>query len=83
MTRTFFKEMQGHIRGNKRLRRRVDALKARVQWLEMWIGALVMHADNNGHGDDQVVANAAGQIGWNRLPPAEVERIKDAIRAMW
>jgi len=80
--KTYLQELRGQVRGNSRLRRRLDRLKARVQWLEEWIGAMVIHADKRGHGDDQIVKNAAREIGWSRLPPEEVERIKDAIRAM-
>lgn len=80
--KTYLEELRGQVRGNARLRRRLDAAKERINWLEQWIGAMVIHADKKGYGDDQIIANAARQIGWSRLPPKEVERIKDAIKAM-
>lgn len=80
--KTYLEELRGQVRGNARLRRRLDAANARINWLEQWIGAMVIHADKKGYGDDQIIANAARQIGWSRLPPEEVERIKDAIKAM-
>jgi hypothetical protein len=80
--KTYLQELRGQVRGNARLRRRLDRLKARVQWLEEWIGAMVIHADKLGYGDDQIVKNAAREIGWSRLPPEDVERIKAVIRGM-
>lgn len=80
--KTYLNELRGQVRGNARLRRRLDRLKARVQWLETWIGAMVIDADRKGRGDDQIVKNAAREIGWHRLPAEKVERIKNAIKAM-
>lgn len=75
--------IQGHIKGNKRLRRRVDALKARVARLEYLIGLLVTAADRRGYGDDPTVLTAARAIGWGRLADdiaAEVRRRAEELQ---
>lgn len=72
--------LQGHIKGNKRLRRRVDALKERVERLEYLVGRLVTNADRMGYGDEEVVVTAARAIGWGRWADEKRERISAIVK---
>jgi len=67
--------IQGHIKGNKRLRRRVDSLKQRVGRLEYLIGRLVTAADMRGYGDEPTVLVAARTIGWERWADEKRESV--------
>jgi hypothetical protein len=69
-------ELKGAIRGNARLRRRLDAAKHRVGELEQAIRLMVLRADLNGRGDDIETRIAAERIGWHRD-----QRVADAIRS--
>jgi hypothetical protein len=68
-------QLTGHIKGNKRLRRRVDALKQRVGRLEYLIGRLVTAADMRGYGDEPTVLTAARTIGWERWADEKREMV--------
>ena len=72
--------IQGHIKGNKRLRRRVDALKQRVGRLEYLIGRLVTSADMRGYGDDPTVLTAARTIGWQRWADEKREMVNNIVK---
>ena len=72
--------IQGHIKGNKRLRRRVDALKQRVGRLEYLIGRLVTAADMRGYGDDPTVLTAARTIGWQRWADEKREIVNNIVK---
>ena len=72
--------IQGHIKGNKRLRRRVDALKQRVGRLEYLIGRLVTAADMRGYGDDPTVLTAARTIGWERWADEKREMVNNIVK---
>lgn len=72
--------IQGHIKGNKRLRRRVDALKQRVGRLEYLIGRLVTAADMRGYGDDPTVLTAARTIGWQRWADEKREMVNNIVK---
>lgn len=68
-------ELTGAIKGNSRLRGRIATLKDRVSQLEMHVRSLIVVADANGRGDDQVVCSAAHAVGWFRLPHAKIVEI--------
>ena len=72
--------IQGHIKGNKRLRRRVDSLKQRVGRLEYLIGRLVTAADMRGYGDDPTVLTAARAIGWERWADEKREMVNNIVK---
>lgn len=74
--KTYLKELRGQVRGNARLRRRLDASKYEVARLKRHIAALVTLADRAGHGDDVEVVRAAAVIGWARLPKEVRDRIQ-------
>lgn len=74
--------IQGHIKGNKRLRRRVDALKQRVGRLEYLIGLLVTTADMRGYGDEPTVVVAARTIGWGRWADEKCESVRRRVEEM-
>jgi hypothetical protein len=74
--------IQGHIKGNKRLRRRVDALKQRVGRLEYLIGRLVTAADMRGYGDEPTVLTAARTIGWERWADEKTESVMRRVEEM-
>lgn len=74
--------LQGHIKGNKRLRRRVDALKERVERLEYLTGLLVTSADRHGYGDEPMVVVAARTIGWQRWADEKCESVRRRAEGM-
>jgi len=73
--KTYLTDLRGQVRGNKRLRRRVDALKQRVGRLEYFIGRLVAAADMMGYGDEPIVLTAARTIGWERWTDEKREMV--------
>ena len=74
--------IQGHIKGNKRLRRRVDALKQRVGRLEYLIGLLVTSADQHGYGDEPMVVVSARTIGWSRWADEKTKSVMRRVEEM-
>lgn len=76
MMKTYLTELRGHVRGNARLRRKLDASKCEIARLKLYIGSLVSLADRAGHGDDEVVVRAAAAIGWSRFTKEQRERIR-------
>ena len=74
--------IQGHIKGNKRLRRRVDSLKQRVGRLEYLIGLLVTAADVRGYGDEPTVLTAARMIGWHLWADEKRESVARCVEEM-
>lgn len=82
MTQTYLTELRGQVRGNKRLRRRVDALKQRVGRLEYLIGRLVTAADMRGYGDEPTVLTAARTIGWQLWADEKRESVARRVEEM-
>lgn len=74
--KTYLQELRGQVRGNARLRRRLDASKYEIDRLKRHIGSLVTLADKAGYGDTLPVVRAAAVIGWRRLPKEERDRIQ-------
>lgn len=64
--KTYLSELRGQVRGNARLRRRLDANAAEIARLRGHIRSLVTMLDRLGHGDDVVVVRAAAAAGWER-----------------
>lgn len=65
--KTYLQELRGQVRGNARLRRRLDARDERIRSLTRAIQCLVSLCDKLGHGDDREVVWAAAQVGWERM----------------
>lgn len=65
---TYLDDLKGQVRGNRRLRNRIDRLIERIELMKSAIGRLVVLCDVLGHGDDQTVVAAARLIEWERLP---------------
>lgn len=80
--KTYLKELRGQVRGNARLRRRLDASKHEVARLKLYIGSLVSLADRAGFGDDAVVVRAAAAIGWVRFTKEQRERIRREMESI-
>lgn len=68
-------ELTGAIKGNARLRERIGRLRERITQLESHVRNLIVVADANGRGDDQVVRSAARAVGWERLPHAKIVEV--------
>lgn len=65
--KTYLQELRGQIRGNARLRRRLDAKDRQIFRLTMTVQSLVTVLDKLGHGDDREVVMAAAMVGWERM----------------
>ena len=73
--KTYRDELTAAIRGNARLRRRLEAKDRRIMELEQAVRLMVTRADINGRGDEIETMLAAERIGWRRD-----ERVKRAVR---
>lgn len=80
--KTYLKELRGQVRGNARLRRRLDASKETIARLKLRIGSLVTLYDRAGLGDNAEVVAAAEDIGWVRFTPEERDRIRRELEAV-
>ena len=76
---TYLTELRGQVRGNARLRRRLDAAKARIVRLEAAVAGLVTMADKAGLGDLPEAAWTASLIGWRRFNDREMDRLMKAM----
>lgn len=65
--KTYLQEFRGQVRGNARLRRRLDAQERRILRLTRTVQSLVTLLDKLGHGDDREVVMAAAMVGWERM----------------
>lgn len=63
---TYREELTAAIRGNARLRRRLEAKERRIRELEQAVRLMVTRADINGRGDEIETVLAAERIGWRR-----------------
>jgi len=64
--KTYRKELTGQVRGNARLRRRLDEAKREIVSKRFHLAMLVTLLDANGLGDHEVTRKAAWSIGWYR-----------------
>lgn len=77
--RTYLKELRGQVKGNARLRRRLDARDDEIRRLRGHIHNLVTMLDKLGHGDHIAVVRAAGAAGWVRYSQPTREQIQAEI----
>lgn len=78
--KTYLKELRGQVRGNARLRRRLDASKHEIARMKRHIAALVTLADKAGYGDTLPVVRAAAAIGWARADEETMRLYREAMR---
>jgi len=64
--KTYREELTGAIKGNARLRHRLDMARWRIAQLEQAVRVLVTMADKAGRGDHDATVAAAATIGWRR-----------------
>lgn len=69
-----------HIRGNARLRRKLDAQAARMADVKRAVGGLLVLADKHGFGDHPAAKAAAASIGWVRMSDEEKAQWAERIR---
>lgn len=81
--KTYITELRGQVRGNARLRRRLDAREDEIRHLRGHIRNLVTMLDKLGHGDDYSVVCAARAAGWERLDPAMRDRLLSEIERVF
>lgn len=65
--KTYLTELRGQVRGNARLRRRLDAREHELRRVKAHMAVLVTMLDRLGYGDDKSVVRAAATIGWHRM----------------
>lgn len=80
--KTYLTELRGQVRGNARLRSRLDEAKARIVRLEAAVAGLVTIADKVGLGDIREVELAARLIGWRRFNDREMDRLMKALKEL-
>jgi len=81
--KTYLQELRGQVRGNARLKRRLELKNLQLDGLAGYVAQLVTLLDRLGHGDDEVVKMAARSIGWERFDDAKRDRIlKELQQAM-
>lgn len=76
--KTYRHELTGAIKGNSRLRRRLDEANERVARLERNVMFLVAKLDAMGHGDDEGVRKCAWSVGWFRSPEV-ARKVREAM----
>lgn len=73
--KTYLNELRGQVKGNARLRRRLDVREHEIRRLRGHIQNLVTMLDKCGHGDHYAVVNAARAAGWVRWSQSTREQI--------
>jgi hypothetical protein len=64
--KTYLNELRGQVRGNARMRRKLDKAKRTAEHRGQHIAMLVTLLDRVGLGDHPHTVAAAGAIGWRR-----------------
>jgi len=64
-----------HVRGNARLRRKLDRERDRYAALKRLVCDVLVLADRHGLGDHRSVVAAGAAIGWVRMTSAEREEV--------
>jgi hypothetical protein len=81
MTKTYLTEFRGAIKGNARLRRKIDEANRKMSRIVANVTALILLADAKGFGDHPATILAAEAIGWSRMSQQErlqvIEQIKE------
>jgi hypothetical protein len=65
-TKTYLNELRGQVRGNARLRRKLDETKRQASGYRYHIAMLVTLLDRASLGDHPETKSAANSIGWGR-----------------
>jgi hypothetical protein len=65
-TKTYLDELRGQVRGNARLRRKLNSSKRQASGYRYHIAMLVTLLDRVGLGDHPETKSAANSIGWGR-----------------
>ena len=81
--KTYLQELRGQVKGNARLRRRLDARDCEIRRLCGHIQNLVTMLDKLGHGDDTAVVRAAEAAGWVRYSQPTREQILAEIEKVF
>lgn len=77
--KTYLQELRGQVRGNARLRRRLDERDDEIRRLRRHVETLVTMLDKAGYGDERPVVFAAMAVGWVRHSPEMREQIRAEI----
>lgn len=77
--KTYREELTGAIKGNARLRSRLDEAKKRVAVLESHLKCMVTMLDSLGYGDVLAVQICAWSVGWRRDPEV-ARKCKEATK---
>lgn len=81
--KTYLQELRGQVRGNAKLKRRLELKNFQLDGLAGYVAQLVTLLDRLGHGDDAIVRMAARSIGWERFDESKRDRIlKELEKAM-
>jgi hypothetical protein len=82
MTKTYLTEFRGAIKGNARLRRKIDRLEERIASIKATVAKLITLADFNGFGDHPITVRAAAEIGWVRMTPEQRTQLAEQLKAV-
>jgi hypothetical protein len=77
--KTYRQELTGAIKGNARLRRRLDEARQRVRALEIHMKGLITMLDSVGCGDSPLVRDCAWSVGWRRDPEV-ARKVREAMK---
>lgn len=77
--KTYLNELRGQVRGNARLRRRLDAARRRERLMRTLAKGVVSLCDGLGHGDAPAVRMMAAEIGWVRDSVA-AQKYREAMK---
>lgn len=69
-----------HIRGNARLRRKLDRERGRCEALKRLVGPVLVLADAHGLGDHRSVVALGAAIGWVRMTAEERKEVAREIK---
>lgn len=69
-----------HIRGNARLRRKLDRERDRYEALKRLVGRVLVLADAHGLGDHRSVVAVGAAIGWVRMTAEERAEVAREIK---
>jgi hypothetical protein len=80
--KTYREELTGAIKGNARLRLRIEQHEARISMLSRHIATLVTVLDMAGCGDEPEVRRAAAAIGWSRMSKSQRDDVARRAKEM-
>jgi archaellum component FlaC len=82
MTKTYLAEFRGAIKGNARLRQKIDRLEERIAAIKATVAKLITLADFNGFGDHPITVRAAAEIGWVRMTPEQRTQLTEQLKEL-